>query len=575
MSIRKKTKHIVWATTITLFLVLTIIHLSTFNLAFRQLQKDQLNMYKAKVHSIIEQQSNELSNLHHQIIKLGHSYYLNKSTHYTLKDINIFGLYLFREEGHVLKKSFKTKQLQESEVAYIHNIINHNLSIYGRSNMTGIIQVNRHVYIIDATKINHHSFDFSILIRRLSHKTVLNHQSHPSFRVKFVPKVTMKQKHSSKYKLLKKFHKIISPPIYSSSRFIIASDFLDKPIYWKIIYKPEVINTAKTQTIFELTIIILLLVMFSYTIISTFEKRINKPLSALVKQIDDMSDLDTLDPISHHDGPQELVILSNKLNQLFNEYNAQQLHFHQNNDKLSQALIQSKLNEKQIASFFSNMSHDIRTPLNAIIGFSELISENLCDENEKKEYAGIVLDNGIKLIEYIESIIELSTLINNTLTPNKKSISINELTRNLQIKILDQKQKLHKNELQIKFKHGYNHENNYLYTDEILLIRCITNLTSNSFKFTEEGRINIETKQSNNNFIFIVTDTGKGIDDVFLKYLGKEFLQEEDTYTKSVEGTGIGLSISYRIARILGGKIEINSIKGKGTEAIVSIPLSL
>ncbi|QZT35581.1 HAMP domain-containing histidine kinase [Halosquirtibacter xylanolyticus] len=574
MSIKKQTKRIVWATTVFLFITLFITHLTTFNPTFKRLQKDQLDMYKFKVHSIIQNQSKGLTNLHRQIIKLDNNFFSEKTSSNILKDINIHGLYLFRESGHILKKVYKSKQLYQSDISNIYDILTKNLSIYGRSEITGIIQIERHVYIVNAYRINQDSFDFSIIIRRLSHRILHDPQKNTPFKVKFIYKRQNKSRKSSGFIATNKVLNFFSPPKYCHSKLTILSEFSEKPIYWKIQYEPLIIDKARTHTIIELLILIILLTFFSHIIIKTFENQINKPLSNLVKQIDEMTDMDTLDPISHHDGPHELVVLSNKLNQLFNEYNAQQLHFYQNNDNLSRALIQSKLNEKQIVSFFSNMSHDIRTPLNAIIGFSELISENICNENEKKEYARIVLDNGIKLIDYIENIIELSTLINNTLIPNKRNVPITQFIQNLQVVVLSQISKHQKDGLELLFKHSNYQVASNIYTDEKLLSRCITNLTSNAIKFTEKGHVHIDIKTEYNQFIFRVTDTGIGIKKELLEHIGKEFLQEEDTYTKSVEGTGIGLSISYRIARILGGKIVINSIKGKGTEAIVSIPLS-
>lgn len=579
MRVKKQTKRIIWATTSSLFILLSTIHITTFVPTFKHLQKEQLSLHKLKVESILQNQEKEVSNLHSQILELDKQFFKKKNNESILRNLKIHSYLLFNKRKGVIKNIYKSKHISTSDLNEIMEIIKSYLTVYNNESISGIYQIKRRVYQID-TKRTHPTSrsnqNYSILIRRLYHQsfhqTMEDNPTMDFFKIQFDYKPKQDQE-SPYHDQIETMGSYISGSNYYHSRITIMSNFCPHPLIWDIQYYPAIINKAKRHTVIEIVILLLLLISFSQTIIRILENKINRPLRKIVSQIEDMESLDMIDPIILHEGPRELHTLSNKLNQLFNEFNTQQTLFHRNNDNLSNALIQSKINEKQIVSFFSNMSHDIRTPLNAIIGFSELITENTCNEIERREYSHIVIDNGNKLIDYIENMIQLSKLINNTLTPNKEYIQIEQLIRNIKISTYKISETLDKKYLAKHFHVDHTISEMVVYTDEKLLSKALQNLISNAIKFTNEGEVSIDMRIKDEQLAITISDTGIGIRAEFIDHLGKEFLQEEEIYTKSIEGSGIGLSITYRIIRILGGKLDIKSSKNKGTEVDVSIPL--
>lgn len=580
MRVKKQTIRIIWATTFSLFILLSTIHITTFIPTFKQLQKEQLNLHKLKIESILQNQEKDVSNLHSQILQLDKHLLKKRNNVNILRTSKIHGYLIFNKKKGIVKNLYKSKQIPSTDLTEIIDVLKSYLSVYNNESISGLYQIKRKVYQID-TKRTHptsrYNKNYSILIRRLYHqcfhKALEDHESMDYFKIQFDYGFIQKEKSQSPPNLSDHINTYISKSKYCHSQIMIMSNFCHYPIVWDIQYYPSIINKAKRQTVIEIILLLLLLVSFSQTIIRILENKINSPLREIVSQIEEMESLDMIDPITLQSGPRELQILSNKLNQLFNEFNTQQTLFHRNNDNLSNALIQSKISEKQIVSFFSNMSHDIRTPLNAIIGFSELITENTCNEIERREYSHIVIDNGNKLIDYIENMIQLSKLINNTLTPNKKYVRLEDLVRKIKVHTNKLSELHEKDHLDKVFCIQNNILEEVIYTDENLLAKALYNLISNAIKFTNEGYIKIDLEVKEDSTLITISDTGVGIRAEFIDHLGKEFLQEEDTYTKSIEGTGIGLSITYRIIKILGGELNIKSSKNKGTEIQISIPL--
>ncbi|MCL5029973.1 MAG: ATP-binding protein, partial [Bacteroidetes bacterium] len=121
--------------------------------------------------------------------------------------------------------------------------------------------------------------------------------------------------------------------------------------------------------------------------------------------------------------------------------------------------------------------------------------------------------------------------------------------------------KLEENELNIK-------------TDWFKLEKIISSLIENALKYTDYGEVSIQSKTVDNNVEIIISDTGKGIEEKDIKKLLEPFVQEEDAYIRRYEGAGLGLTIAYKLTNILGGKFDIQSVKNKGTDVILTFPLA-
>lgn len=229
--------------------------------------------------------------------------------------------------------------------------------------------------------------------------------------------------------------------------------------------------------------------------------------------------------------------------------------------------------DKLKSSFLANMSHEIRTPMNAIVGFSDLLNNPDLDESEKSEYLKIINKSGTNLVSIIEDLIEMSKIDALQIKPKYKGINLNKCIRELYetIKVTIPKEK------QIEFHviECINPMEKYLLTDETKLKQILVNLIANAVKFTDEGSISFgyEVNENDRTVVFIVKDTGRGIDEKNLKVIFDRFLRVEDHFHAESSGLGLGLAISKAYIEMLGGTITVNSSFGNGSIFTIKIPL--
>lgn len=216
--------------------------------------------------------------------------------------------------------------------------------------------------------------------------------------------------------------------------------------------------------------------------------------------------------------------------------------------------------------FLSKMSHEMRTPLNAIIGFSRM-AKNTTDINKKNECLDNISSSSDYLLELINGVLDLTKIESNKMTLNLEKISLQQIFKDINIilssQIVKKKQKL---EIDIS-----NDIPEYVYCDETRLKQVIVNLASNAIKFTpEEGEIFIkgrlvETKKSLCKLEFIVNDNGIGIKEETLSKLFNAFEQGDGSITRKYGGTGLGLAISRHFIEMMDGAITVSSKEGEGS----------
>jgi len=232
-------------------------------------------------------------------------------------------------------------------------------------------------------------------------------------------------------------------------------------------------------------------------------------------------------------------------------------------------------NDRLKSVFLANMSHEIRTPMNAILGFSNLLlKENISDEN-KKEFARLIIENGNDLLNLINDIIDISKIEAEQLKINIIKCNLPELMKDIYLYYNDLiiHSKKHKPEVELKLVYNQKIENTYILTDPHRLRQILSNLINNAIKFTYEGKIEFGFKNSNSNKIkFFVKDTGIGIAKDKLSSIFERFNQIEDPYTKKYNGSGLGLSIAKQLVELLGGDIWVESKEGKGSSFYFTIP---
>ena len=228
-----------------------------------------------------------------------------------------------------------------------------------------------------------------------------------------------------------------------------------------------------------------------------------------------------------------------------------------------------KENEKQQNEFIANISHDLRTPLNSIIGFSELLSNKIVGElNEKQNgYVEDIKIAGLKLLEMINEVLDIAKIESHTVKLNISDIYADVLIDevcNIIKPISDKKHiSISKNIVgEILFK-----------GDFIKLQQVLFNILGNAVKFSPgNSEIKISAKRNQDNVVITIKDEGIGIPKKYHKKIFEKFFQVENSMSKTEASTGLGLAISKEFVKMHGGEIIVNSGVNKGTSFTIQIP---
>lgn len=235
--------------------------------------------------------------------------------------------------------------------------------------------------------------------------------------------------------------------------------------------------------------------------------------------------------------------------------------------------------DKLKSAFLSNMSHEIRTPMNAILGFSTLLSDPSVTEEEKADFIRIIKDRGNDLMRIIDDIIDVAKIESGQIKIEIKECQVNVLLTNLMVTFNEIKRKQAKNSLILNCLPGKTEHDFTILSDGNRLRQILTNLIENALKFTEQGSVEFGytlKNVGNDPFIeFFVRDTGIGIPKEMHEVIFERFRQVDDTNTRKYGGTGLGLTISKNLVRLLGGDIRLESDRGKGTHFYITLPLQM
>lgn len=234
-------------------------------------------------------------------------------------------------------------------------------------------------------------------------------------------------------------------------------------------------------------------------------------------------------------------------------------------EKLEIVAMEADIANRSKYDFLSNMSHEIRTPLNGIIGFTDLLLQTTMNE-EQLQYASIINQSGKRLLEIVNDIFDYSKIESASTGLYYREVNI----LNLLEKISDSSRR------QAELK-GLNFIKNIspkvpdvAVTDPLRFRQIVTNMISNAIKFTEKGEVELKVRfrEINSNtgrFDVFVRDTGIGISKENQKKLFRAFTQIDPSKSRKYGGIGLGLAISYRLAKQMGGKIEVQSEPGRGS----------
>jgi PAS domain S-box-containing protein len=221
------------------------------------------------------------------------------------------------------------------------------------------------------------------------------------------------------------------------------------------------------------------------------------------------------------------------------------------------------------SSFLANMSHELRTPLNAIIGFTRLVMRRAKDALPVKQFENLekILASSEHLLSLINSILDLAKVEAGRMEVKASEFALGPVL-DLCLRTVEP---LVKGD-GVRLVRDVDDPPAILRTDEEKLRQILINLLSNAIKFTETGSVTLRVRSAGEHVTFAVTDTGIGIPAEALSAIFEEFHQVDNSATRSHSGTGLGLAISHRLARLLGGHIDVESREGQGSTFTLSIP---
>lgn len=248
------------------------------------------------------------------------------------------------------------------------------------------------------------------------------------------------------------------------------------------------------------------------------------------------------------------------------------------NKQLAEALQAAQIASNSKTMFLSNMSHDIRTPMNAVIGFTTLLAKDAENPEKVREYTKKIMASGQHLLSLINDILDVSKIESGKVVLTVEEFTLNDLVSSVDAIIRPmangRNQKFH---VEVT---GVKHE--YLMGDETRINQILINLLSNAVKYTQEGgniwlRM-IGMKQRSPQFEHIrieVQDDGYGMTPEYLKVIFDAFTRAENSTTNKVQGTGLGMAITKNIVELMGGTIDVSSEVNKGTLFRVELELRI
>ncbi len=242
----------------------------------------------------------------------------------------------------------------------------------------------------------------------------------------------------------------------------------------------------------------------------------------------------------------------------------------------TQALESAESANKAKTAFLANMSHDIRTPMNAIIGLSSLIEHDAGNESRVREYVRRIQVSSQALLGILNEVLDMNKIESGAASLSLADFSVFQLVRDVEAMFRPQAD-AKRQELRIVAR-GIEHE--WLRGDSVRLMQIASNLLSNAVKYTQPGgtiELVVEEKPSNSaayaKLRILVRDNGIGMDEGFQDKIFDAFTREESTLTNKVEGTGLGMAITKSLVELMGGVIGVSSVKGQGSTFEVLLDL--
>ena len=246
------------------------------------------------------------------------------------------------------------------------------------------------------------------------------------------------------------------------------------------------------------------------------------------------------------------------------------------NAKLQVAVEKAESANRAKSTFLSNMSHDIRTPMNAIIGFTTLALSNIDDTDRVKDYLGKTLASSNHLLSLINDVLDMSRIESGKIHLEEVEVNLSDVLHDLKTIVSGQ---IYAKQLEL-YMDVMDVTDEDVYCDKTRLNQILLNLLSNAIKFTPAGgTVSVRVRQlagkvhGCGQYEFRIKDNGIGMSPEFAQKIFEPFERERTSTVSGIQGTGLGMAITKNIVDMMGGTIEVQTAQGKGTEFTVCVPM--
>ena len=246
------------------------------------------------------------------------------------------------------------------------------------------------------------------------------------------------------------------------------------------------------------------------------------------------------------------------------------------NAKLQVAVEKAESANRAKSTFLSNMSHDIRTPMNAIIGFTTLALSNIDDTDRVKDYLAKTLASSNHLLSLINDVLDMSRIESGKIHLEEVEVNLSDVLHDLKTIVSGQ---IYAKQLEL-YMDAMDVTDEDVYCDKTRLNQILLNLLSNAIKFTPAGgTVSVRVRQlvgkvrGCGQYEFRIKDNGIGMSQEFAQKIFEPFERERTSTISRIQGTGLGMAITKNIVDMMGGTIEVQTAQGKGTEFTVCVPM--
>lgn len=345
------------------------------------------------------------------------------------------------------------------------------------------------------------------------------------------------------------------------------------------------VKTVLTNDLLLLAGLVLIAVILVYAVLGTTSRAvidqiegINEKLRVieggdLMTRVDIGGSREFLELSAHINGMVDSLLLHSKQLELSEKVTSQNEELERQRGELETALEQAEAANKAKSEFLFNMSHDIRTPMNAILGFTNLALESGDPEVQRKYLKNIDISSK-QLLDLINNILELSKIESRKVMVEEELVDARENCRRL-CTIFDSDLK----EKHLRFSVEYDIPHPYMYIDTLHYSKIFLNLTSNAIKYTPNGgSVSVSLREREGEtpgtcvMETVIEDSGIGMSEAFLAQVYETFARERTSTVSGIQGTGLGLPIVKELVELMRGTIQIQSRQGKGTKVTVRLP---